>query len=264
MDPIRRPDPPPPGRVRMAMTVAYNGAPFCGFARNQGVPTVAGALSDALGRVLGHEVDLACAGRTDRGVHAAGQVVSFDAASERAADPARLVRSVNRLCGPDVAVREARPVGGDFDARLSCLSRVYRYRILNSPVPDPLRAATSWHLERPLDLRAMRAASDRLLGARDFTSFCRRNRSRPDESLVRTVHRAEWRRQDDLLVFEIEARSFCHQMVRSLVGTLAAVGSGRLRAAEMGAILEARDRNAAPSPAPPHGLILQKARYRDY
>ena len=263
MDPIRRPDPPPSGRVRMAMTVAYNGAPFCGFARNQGVPTVAGALSDALGRVLGHEVDLACAGRTDRGVHAAGQVVSFDAASERA-DPVRLVRSVNRLCGPDVAARNARVVADDFDARLSCLSRVYRYRILNSPVPDPLRAAVSWHLEHPLDIRAMRAASDRLLGARDFSSFCRRNRSRPDESLVRTVHRAEWQRQDDLLVFEIEARSFCHQMVRSLVGTLAAVGSGRLQAAAVGAILEARDRNAAPSPAPPHGLILQKACYRDY
>lgn len=263
MDPIRRPDPPPPGRVRMAMTVAYNGAPFCGFARNQGVPTVAGALSDGLGRVLGHEVDLACAGRTDRGVHAAGQVVSFDAASERA-DPARLVRSVNRICGPDVAARNALVVADDFDARLSCLSRVYRYRILNSPVPDPLRAAMSWHLEHPLDLRAMRAASDRLLGARDFSSFCRRNRSRPDESLVRTVHRAEWQRQDDLLVFEIEARSFCHQMVRSLVGTLAAVGSGRLQAAAVDAILEARNRNAAPSPAPPQGLILQKARYRDY
>ena len=260
---IRGPDPPPPGRVRMAMTVAYNGAPFCGFARNEGVPTVAGALADALGRVLGHEVDLACAGRTDRGVHAAGQVVSFDAASERA-DPARLMRSVNRSCGPDIAVRGARAVGGDFDARLSCLSRVYRYRILASPVPDPLAAAASWHVERPLDLRAMRTASDRLLGAHDFSSFCRRNRSRPDESLVRTVQRAEWRRQGDLAVFEIEARSFCHQMVRSLVGALAAVGSGRLRAADVGAILEARDRNAAPSPAPPHGLILQKARYRDY
>lgn len=263
MDPIRRPDPPVPGRVRMAMTVAYNGAPFCGFARNQGVPTVAGALSDGLGRVLGHEVDLACAGRTDRGVHATGQVVSFDAASERA-DPARLVRSANRICGPDIAAREARVVADDFDARLSCLSRVYRYRILNSSVPDPLRAAVSWHFEHPLDLRAMQMASDWLLGPRDFSSFCRRNRSRPDESLVRTVHRAEWQRQDDLLVFEIEARSFCHQMVRSLVGTLAAVGSGRLQAAAVGAILEARDRNAAPSPAPPHGLILQKARYRDY
>ena len=263
MDPIRRPDPPPPGRVRMAMTVSYNGAPFCGFARNEGVPTVAGALSEALGRVLGHGVDLACAGRTDRGVHARGQVVSFDAAEERA-DPARLARSVNRICGPDIAARDARTVGGDFDARLSCVSRVYRYRILASPVPDPLRAAASWHVERPLDLRAMRVASDRLLGTHDFASFCRRNRSRPDEALVRTVHRAEWRRQDDLLVFEIEARSFCHQMVRSLIGTLVAVGSARLRAADLGAVIRARDRNAAPSPAPPQGLILWKARYHDY
>ncbi len=243
------------------MTVAYNGAPFCGFARNEGVPTVAGVLSGALGRVLGHEVELACAGRTDRGVHARAQVISFDTVEQRA-DPARLVRAVNRICGPEVAALSAQVVGDDFDARLSCTSRVYRYRVLSSPVPDPLAAALSWHVERPLDLRAMHTASDRLLGTHDFTSFCRRNRSRPEEVLIRTVYRAGWCQQGDLMVFEIEARSFCHQMVRSLVGALVAAGSGRLRAADMGAIIRARDRNAAPSPAPPHGLVLWAARYQ--
>lgn len=245
---------------RVQMTVAYDGSPFHGFARNDGVETVAGTLEDVIGDVLGHPVTLSCAGRTDRGVHARGQVVSFDADEERL-DAARLVRAVNRRCRPAISARSVRLVGDDFDARLSCVGRAYRYRILNSPVPDPLVATATWHVEQPLDLAALRVASDRLIGSHDFSSFCRRNRSRPDESLVRRVTLARWQRDGELLRFDIEANAFCHQMVRSLVGTLVEVGRGRRRAADLGPILEARDRGRAGRPAPPHGLVLWAARY---
>ena len=244
----------------MRMTVAYNGSNFHGFARNSGVPTVAGALGDALGSVLGHRVDLVCAGRTDRGVHARAQVVSFDADAQRA-DPVRLARAVNRMCGPDIAVSSAGVAAPGFDARRSCTGRVYRYRVLNSPVGNPLAAGVCWHVEHPLDLGAMRTAADRLLGDHDFSSFCRRNPSHPDQSMVRTVRRAVWWLEGDYAVFEIEASSFCHQMVRSLVALLVSVGLGRRRPADVGAIIAARDRSAAPSPAPPAGLVLWAALY---
>ena len=250
----------PVGVVRMRMTVAYDGSSFHGFARNEGVPTVAGTLADALGTVLGHPVDLVCAGRTDRGVHARAQVVSFDADMERA-DPARLARAVNRMCGPYISVSRASVASPDFDARRSCTGRVYRYRVLNSLVPDPLAAGLCWHVEHPLDLGAMRTASDRLLGDHDFSSFCRRNPSHPDQSMVRTVRRAVWWLEGDVAVFEIEASSFCHQMVRSLVALLVSVGLGRRKPSDVGTIIAARDRSAAPSPAPPGGLVLWAALY---
>ncbi len=242
------------------MTVAYDGSSFHGFARNEGVPTVAGTLGDALGSVLGHAVDLVCAGRTDRGVHARAQVVSFDADAGRF-DPVRLVRSVNRMCGPSIAVSRAGAVSAGFDARRSCVGRVYRYRVLNSPVPDPLAAGLCWHVEQPLDLQAMRAAAERLLGDHDFSSFCRRNPSRPDQSMERSVRRAVWWTEGDVAVFEIEAGSFCHQMVRSLVALLVSVGLGRRQPSDVAAVIAARDRAAAPSPAPPHGLVLWAALY---
>ena len=244
----------------MRMTVAYDGSEFHGFARNEGVPTVAGALGDALASVLGHSVDIVCAGRTDRGVHARAQVVSFDADMERA-DPVRLVRAVNRMCGPRISVSRTSIESPDFDARRSCTGRVYRYRVLNSPVPNPLAAGLCWHVERPLDLAAMRTAADRLLGDHDFSSFCRRNPSRPDQSMVRTVRRAVWWLEGETAVFEIEARSFCHQMVRSLVALLVSVGLGRHKPSDVGTIIAARDRGAAPSPAPPHGLVLWATLY---
>ena len=244
------------------MTVAYDGAPFHGFARNDGVATVAGTLEAVLAEILRHPVELACAGRTDKGVHAHGQVVSFDADPDRV-DPERLGRAVNRMCGPAIAARSVELVGDEFDARLSCVGRAYRYRILNSPTPDPLSAHLTWHVEQPLDLAAMRTAGDRLVGRHDFSSFCRRNRSRPDESLVRQVTAARWRSSGAALRFEIEANAFCHQMVRSVVGTLVEIGRGRRQAADMGRILEAADRAAAAGPAPPHGLVLWAVRYPD-
>ena len=239
--------------------VAYVGTRFKGFALQSGQPTVAAALGGALERVLRHPVELTCAGRTDAGVHAWGQVVSLDVSPD--ADLERLQRSVNKMLAPDVAIREVAWAPPGFDARRWARARKYRYTLLCSPWPDPFRAATVWHVGKALDVRGMQAASDTLLGEHDFSSFCHAQKSRPGP-LVRRVLRAEWSEPGrDLLRFEIEASSFCHQMVRSVVGTLVEVGLGRRTAGEMMSVLTARHRSAAGPVAPPWGLCLWEVRY---
>src|SRR4051794_14902239 len=186
--------PPPSPTQRVKLVVAYDGAPFHGFAENQGVVTVAGKLRETLEQVLGHPVHLAGAGRTDAGVHAWGQVVSFDARGADL-DLGRLQRSVNRLRGPTIVVRSAEAVPPEFDARFSARWRRYRYTVLNRPLPDPFLAATSWHVAVPLELRLLELACDPLIGEHDFSSFCRRPRStRAGEeiTLVRRVLQAGW------------------------------------------------------------------------
>lgn len=245
------------------MTVAYDGSGFHGFAPNAGVETVGATLRAALTKVLRAPVDLTCAGRTDTGVHAWGQVVSFDTPADRL-DPLTLQRSVNRLCGPAVVVREIREAAPGFDARRSAQSRTYRYTIVNRPVPDPFLAHLAWHVDEPLDIDLLRLACDPLVGEHDFSAFCRRPKHRDgrEASLVRHVHRAGW---DDLgdgiLRFEIEANAFCHQMIRSLVGTLVDVGLGRKRAGDLLGILAGRDRARASRLAPPQGLCLWAVDY---
>jgi tRNA pseudouridine38-40 synthase len=205
-------------------------------------------------------VELTCAGRTDAGVHAWGQVVSFDARDD--VDPLALQRSLNKALRPWVVVRQAEMTAPDFDARRWATGRRYFYRVLNTPVPDPFQAATSWHVAAPLDVRAMRLACDPLYGEHDFSSFCRRPRGAPQASLVRRVRFADWESLGDgVLRFDIEASSFCHQMVRSVVGTMVEVGLGRRRAGEMSGIVAAADRAVAGQPAPPHGLCLWEVSY---
>ena len=299
----RRPQPPAAGTVRIRMTVAYDGTDFHGFAPQPRVPTVAGALTQALETAVGHPVELVCAGRTDAGVHAAGQVVHFDVAPERARapladvlhagaapsagepgpDPAGpdldpLRRALNRMLGPRIVVRSAGVAPPGFDARRSARWRRYRYTVLNRADPDPFLARTAWHVDEPLDLRAMQLSCDAIYGQHDFAAFCR---PRPDGagSTVRRVFEAEWcdprpsgsgrpssgRVPDppgpELLVFDIRASAFCHQMVRSLVGTMVDVGRGRLKAGDMSAILRSGARSEAGVVAPPRGLCLIEVGY---
>ncbi|HEX6235915.1 MAG TPA: tRNA pseudouridine(38-40) synthase TruA [Acidimicrobiales bacterium] len=249
--------------VRVRMTVAYDGSGYHGFAPNPGVSTVGGALRDAIAKVLRTPVDITCAGRTDTGVHAWGQVVSFDAPAERF-DPLALQRSVNRMCGPAIVVRDVAPAPADFDARRSAVSRTYRYTIVNRPVPDPFLRHVAWHVDEPLDIDLLRLGCDPLVGERDFSAFCRRPKRRDggSTSLVRTVRRAGWcEAGDGVLRFEIEADAFCHQMIRSVVGTLVDVGLGRRKAGDLLDILRSRDRSRASPLAPPQGLCLWSVRY---
>lgn len=244
--------------MRVRAVVAYDGSGFSGFAAQpSGPPTVGGTLAEAIGRVLGHHVDLTCAGRTDAGVHGWGQVVSFDADAERF-DPDGLRRAVNKLLRPAIVLREVTPAAPDFDARFSARSRRYRYTILNQATPSPFLAGTAWWIDRRLDLAAMRLACDPLIGEHDFSSFCRAGPIPPN----RRVRDAGWSAPEpDIARFEITADGFCQQMVRSLVGTFVEVGRGKLKAGDVGAIVRARDRATAPPVAPPDGLVLHHVRY---
>jgi tRNA pseudouridine38-40 synthase len=245
--------------VRLRLDVAYLGTGFHGFAVQPNQKTVGGVLTAALERYLRHTVDLTCAGRTDRGVHAWGQVVTFDARAD--VNCVSLQRAVNRAVAPAVVVRDAAAVPVDFDARRSATGRWYRYTVLNTPTPDPFRASTAWHVPAALNVLAMTLACDPLYGEHDFASFCRRP-SGNGASLVRQVRAASW---TDVgagqLRFDIQASSFCQQMVRSLVGTMVDIGTGKRRAGEMSGILRARDRSAAGQIAPPHGLCLWQVSY---
>jgi tRNA pseudouridine38-40 synthase len=245
--------------LRVRLEVAYLGGGYHGFAAQPGVKTIGGALAGALERTLRHTVELTCAGRTDAGVHAWGQVVSFNARAD--VDPVAVQRSVNKALQPEIVVRSAAVVPASFDARRSATGRRYRYTVVNRPVADPFLSATAWHIGSRLDLRSMRLACDPLYGEHDFSSFCRRPPV-AGASLVRRVRSAEWFDLDDgLMRFEIEASSFCQQMVRALVGTMVDIGTGKRRAGEMSGILRAADRAAAGQLAPPRGLCLWQVIY---
>jgi tRNA pseudouridine38-40 synthase len=256
------------------LLVAYDGGSFHGFAAQPGQRTVGGALAAALGSMAGHEVAITCAGRTDTGVHALGQVlhVDLDEAvvgkwASRELSPGmvleRLPRSLSRQVGSAIAVMEARLAPEGFDARHSATARAYRYDLLRSDWPDPLSRHSSWHVPGDLDLAAMRIGADALLGEHDFAAFCRRRPGEPGP-ITRRVISSSWgpvEGEEPMWRFRIEANAFCHQMVRSIVGTLVAVGQGRVRAGELLAILRSGVRSSGPQPAPPEGLCLSAVRY---
>lgn len=246
-------------RSKVRLTVAYDGTAFHGFAVQPDVRTVGGALSKALERVLRHPVDLAVAGRTDAGVHAWGQVVSFDA--DPGVDPLRLAHAVNGQLGPEVVVREADLVNGDFDARHSATARSYRYTIVNRRAADPFRARFAWWVPDALDLSALRLAADPFVGEHDFASFCRKANT-PNATTTRRILESHWVDEGDgVLRYEIRANAFCWQMVRSVVGTLVDVGTGKLHPGDILRIMRAEDRNAAGQVAPPQGLCLWNVTY---
>lgn len=246
--------------VRVRLTIAYDGTRFHGIAPQPGQRTVGGELVAALVRVLQAPVQLTVAGRTDAGVHAWGQVVSFDAPAAAADGTADLARRLTRLLGPEIVVRDSAVAAPDFDARHSATGRRYRYAVLNRPAPDPFLAATTWWVAEPLDLRAMKLACDPLIGEHDFASFCRRVDQ--GASTVRVVREVGWYDLGDgRLRFEVAASSFCQQMVRSLVGTLVDVGRGKKKAGDMAWILRTKDRAKAGRVAPAHGLCLWEVSY---
>ncbi len=250
-------------RRRARLTVAYHGAGFHGFAANPGVRTVMGELTAAIARIVrvpADELVLTGAGRTDAGVHAWGQVVSGDLPA--ATDLDDLARRVNKLCAPGIAVRAAEWAAADFDARFSATWRQYRYRIWNHAAPNPLLTDTLWHVARPLDLDAMRLAATALIGEHDFGAFCRRPVADPPVSLVRLLYEFDLDDADaPLLAFTVRGSAFCHQQVRSMVGTLVDVGLGRIAADAVAGILAGRDRQHAGQVAPPDGLVLWAVGY---
>jgi len=212
-------------------------------------------------------VRLSVAGRTDRGVHARGQVISFDAPADRF-DVAKLRRSIERLSAGAVALLAAEVAAPDFDARFSARWRQYRYVVRASPLGDPFTRTTAWTVGRALDLEMMNEGAAHLVGTHDFASCCRPAKASPGAvvapTTVRRVLAAEWSEaDDDQLHFEIRATAFCHQMVRSIVGMLVDVGRGRMTPESVPGVIAAKHRGAVRTVAPPHGLTLWEVGYDD-
>lgn len=239
----------------LRLVLAYDGTDFRGWARQPRLRTVQGTLEEALARIIGVTPELTVAGRTDAGVHAWGQVVSFEAD----ADPERVARALNGILAPEVVIRAAARAPAGFDARRSATARVYRYRMWTGLLPSPFTARYEWHHKGALGLGPMRAAARHLVGEHDFASFCRRPEG--SASTVRRLERLAIAREGDRLEFRVRGNAFLHQMVRSLVGTLVRVGEGRMDPGDIPGVLEARERGAAGPVAPPRGLVLETVLY---
>jgi tRNA pseudouridine38-40 synthase len=238
------------------LTLAYDGTDFRGWAkqRDPQIRTIEGVLTGRLETVLREPVKLSVAGRTDAGVHARGQVASFRTSSAIAPD--LIVKTVNDTLAPEVVVREAREASEDFDARFSATAREYRYRIREADIADPFTARFVWDRPGRLRLGPVRQAARALVGEHDFASFCRPPGG--ERSTVRNLTTLAVVRRGELLEIRAVANAFLHQMVRSLVGTLVAVGEGRMDPGSMSDVLAARDRAAAGRPAPARGLTLER------
>jgi tRNA pseudouridine38-40 synthase len=245
------------------LTVAYDGTLFHGFARQAGLPTVQGHLEEALRVALRREVETVGAGRTDTGVHALGQVVSF--ASEPAdPDSSTLMRSLNALAGPGIVVTEVRRACEGFSARYDALSREYRYLLVPGAVPPLALRERAWWVKGDLDLEAMRRGAGHLLGEHDFTSFCVAA-SAEGKRTIRGISQLRIEEACELgescVEVRVAGRSFLHSMVRIVVGTLVEVGRGRRDPDWVGEALLARSRAAAGPTAPPEGLTLWRVAY---
>lgn len=238
--------------------LGYDGTRFSGYAIQPKARTVQGELERALATALGRREAPATsvAGRTDAGVHARGQVVSFATLEE--VHLAKLEKSLNTMLGPEMVIDGVAEAAKDFDARLSATSRSYHYRILNQRRHDPLRANYVYWFSDPLDVVAMNKGVAHVVGPHDYASLCR---AKGGKTTDREVYAAEWSTEGDETVLDITARAFCHQLVRSIVALSIDIGRGRLDPDEVPAILDARDRNAARGTAPPHGLVLWSVGY---
>ncbi len=239
------------------LTIQYDGTEYFGWQMQARHRSVQQVLQEALAMVCNHPVTLHGSGRTDTGVHALGQVAHFKTSS--AIDLMQLRKGLNSLLPDDVVVREAVEAHPDFHARFDATARTYWYFILNEPVPSVFYRRYAWHIRKPLDLAAMRDAAALLVGMHDYSSF--QAREREDVCTVREVKRVRLKRVGPLLLFEIRATSFLRHMVRGIVGTLVEIGLGRLGAAGMQDIMQARNRSQAGPTAPACGLFLKEVRY---
>ncbi|HEX3247592.1 MAG TPA: tRNA pseudouridine(38-40) synthase TruA [Chloroflexota bacterium] len=248
-----------PSRV-VRLNLAYEGTKFQGFNVQPQRRTVQGVLEAAWYQVMGETIRVTAAGRTDTGVHAAGQVGSVRTSCQR--PPAQIVRALNATLPEDVAVLSASDEPEWFDARRSARQRHYRYTIWAGPIRNVFWQRFSWHVPQALDISSMRQASECLLGTHDFRCFAARLARSSVESTRRTVSRMEWSRDDEGFVhLDIAADGFLRRMVRGIVGSLVAVGRGRQGAGDVAARLEGVYVTGRGDFAPPHGLSLTRIDY---
>lgn len=247
------------GIAKIALLIEYEGTRYHGFQWQNDVPTIQGELEKAILKVTGETVRLRGAGRTDAGVHARGQVATFETAS--ALSPQTFVRALNFYLPADIAIKDACQVEANFDARKDALSREYRYAILNSLVLLPLSRSWAYFVPKQLDTDAMGKACQALLGEHNFAPFT--NNEGGAKNTTRTVFKAKVRKENDFIFLDMVANAFLPQQVRRTAGSLVKVGSGDMQVEEFYEMANSGGIGMAKPVAPPHGLCLVKVNYPD-
>ena len=240
------------------LTIEYDGTDFHGWQRQKSDRSIQGEIEAALQEMTGEKINLIGSGRTDAGVHALGQVANFTCSTRLDSDAFQ--NGLNSLLPDSIVIRDCKMVNADFHARFDARRKRYHYRILNRRLPTAIKRQYCWHVRRPLDLESMDRAASKLVGTHDFSTF--EGAGSPRSDSVRQVFNAAFFKETaDEIVFKIEANGFLRFMVRSIVGTLKDVGTGKLNPEEFQAILESRDRSQAGVTAPPQGLFLVRVVY---
>lgn len=240
------------------LTLAYHGEPYAGWQRQKGKVTVQLELEQAAAALYGQPILMAASGRTDTGVHARGQVVSFQAPGRHKS--ATILKALNAKLPDTIRVLQVRSMPAGFHARFSATGKTYAYHVYNASLADPFQLDTTWFMPFPLSLAVLRTGARHLVGEHDFASFA----SNPGYARTTTVRHIRWikiARRGELITIRVHADGFLYKMVRNLVGALVKVGTGRLQPEELLAIREACSRSAAPPSAPAHGLFLESVSY---
>jgi len=241
----------------VSLVVQYDGTDYAGFQIQPDNPTIQGELERALEKLLGGETRVTAASRTDAGVHALGQVVTFT--TDNAIPVERLPEALNALLPRAIICEVAGEASPDFHPRFAAVSKLYSYRILNRRQPSPFIGRYAWHVREPVQVEAMQEAGGYLVGEHDFAAFCAAGGSA--QSTVREIHRLDCRREGDLIESYVEANGFLYMMVRVIMGTLVEVGVGRMAPGKVRDILASGERGQAGRTAPPQGLCLLRVDY---
>ncbi len=247
--------------IKLKLTIAYDGTAYQGWQVQKTGTGVQQKVEEALAKLFPSEKRVHSSSRTDTGVHALGMVVHVEIPRAELTMPLRKVMlALNSFLPEDIRITAAQRVAGEFNARFDATGKQYRYFVWNHPAMNPLLRQQAWHVPMPLDLAAMRVATKRLLGRRDFRSFAATH-TYEIEDTVRTLTRCDLRRSGPLLTFIIEGDGFLYKMCRGLVGTLVQLGRGKFTDADLEKMLAAKDRRVAGMTAPAHGLVLWKVFY---
>jgi len=242
------------------VTFEYDGSNFCGWqTQAQGERTVQGELIAVLFKIFKTPTKVIASGRTDSGVHARGQVISFKADTRM--KPLEIKRALNSLLPPDIAVHEVKEVDDDFHAQYSVKEKTYRYTVLNRRTRSVFLKGHTFFYPQPLDVTAMRRAAKSLVGRHDFKSFQAYDPLRAERQTVRTIKKLVIAKKENLIYMDVTADGFLYKMVRNIAGTLIAIGAGQLPSEEMPKILKSKDRKKAHNTAPAQGLTLMKVKY---
>ncbi len=245
--------------MRYKLTIEYDGAPYCGWQKQDEHPTVQGTIETALKSIFEQDIPLTVAGRTDAGVNALGQIAHMDLEDTKRLDGPGIAKALNAfLYDKKIAILDAQNVPDDFHARFSAKNKLYRYVILNRPAP-PAADMKVWNIRHPLDVAAMHRSAQALLGSHDFTSY--RDKECQAKSPVRNMKRLDIFKDGELVIFEAEAQSFLHHQMRNFIGTFVQVGLGKEDVTYPKTVLDAKERRLAGQTAPPQALFLVSIAY---